>query len=458
MNLLNKWPQLTVALVLICVLAACESDAQRIRTINEDEQTQTLADSGSLVPTPTPLSAAIHSTEIQDGDCINSTIETGLEVDTVVIVPCSGAWQYRALNALTVPDSDNYPGEDSFAQLANERCDRRFTEFLFPTHESWGLRDRTVNCLQESFGLSVSDRPKLDHLVVRLNVGECYRDAPETGGLLVELVDCSGSWQYRVLNALTVPDSDNYPGEDSFAQLANERCDRRFTEFLFPTHESWGLRDRTVNCLQESFGLSVSDRPKLDHLVVRLNVGECYRDAPETGGLLVELVDCSGSWQYRVLNALTVPNSDNYPGEDSFAQLANERCDRRFTEFLFPTHESWGLRNRTVNCLQESFGLSVSDRPKLDHLVNTDRLNVRECYRNAPETGGLLVELVDCSSDWELQVVGIFFVPVNGAFPGNAYFQDQAGQNCQTPSDVFYAPSDESWRLGDRKVVCARRP
>ena len=360
MSPLNSWPLLAAALVLmqIFTLAACESDAQRVREMNATERMQTQVASGTPAPSPTltPISAEIETTEIQDGDCINSTIEEGVEIETVVIVPCSGSWQYRVLNSFTAPGSGGYPGEDYFSRLAHERCDRHYFEFLYPIRESWAVMDRIVNCLQPSFGLSVSDRPKLDRLVS----------------------------------------------------------------------------------------------------IKRLNVWECFNEAPETDDLLVELVDCSSDWQYRVLNSFTVAGSGGYPGEDYFSQLAYERCDRHYFEFLYPIRESWAAMDRIVNCLQQSFGLSVADRPKLDRLVAAHRLRVGECFNQAPEIGNLLVEVVDCSRDWESQVVTIFSVPRDYSLPGYAYFQEQAAQHCHTPLDYFYYPDDHSWRLGDRDIICVR--
>ena len=359
----NSWLRLMAVAGLACVFlfAACESDADRIREINEADRTQ--AASSSPTATPTPLSAEIDLVDIQDGDCIDSTIEEGVTIESVVIVPCSGAWQYRVVNSFTVDNSNDYPGEDFFVRLAIERCDRRYTDFLYPLRESW-----------ESF---------------------------------------------------------------------------------------WGLlAHREVDCLQQSFGLSAVDPQRLDRLVglERLNAAECYNDAPETGGLLVELVDCSGDWEYRVLSSFTVADAPSYPGEDHFDLLASEQCDRRFAYFLYPTSETWALGDRTISCIQESFGLAASNPAKLDRLAGLYRLDTGECFNEAPETGGLMVELVDCSGNWEEQVVNIFSVSEDGRFPRDAYFQDQADQYCRTPWDYYYSPDSWSWELGEREVICVRTP
>ena len=108
------------------------------------------------------------------------------------------------------------------------------------------------------------------------------------------------------------------------------------------------------------------------------------------------------------------------------------------------------------NCLQHSFGLSTSDPAKLDRLVGALHLNVGECFNEAPEIDGLLVELVDCSGSWDGLVVSIFAVARDGPFPGEAYFQNQADEHCRTPWGYYYFPIAESWQMGYRDVICVR--
>ena len=343
---------MTVAALVLVSLALdrCDSEAPRIREINEATTTP--------VAEGTPLSAETTTIEIQDGDCINSALPEGIDIETVEIVPCAGTWQYRALNSFEVADADQYPGEEFFEQRAYEGCDRQYSYFLFPDAESWQLGERTVNCLQNSFGLSVIDPGKLDRLVgvTSLSSGECYNEAPETGGLSAELVDCSGEWEFRVVNSFEVADADRYPGEEFFEQRAYEGCDRQYSYFLFPDAESWQLDDRTVNCIQDSFGLSVIDPGKLDRLASyrSLRSGECYNEVPETDGLSAELVNCSGEWEFRVVNSFEVADTGSYPGEEFFEQRAYEGCDRQYSFFLFPNAGSWRLGDRTVNCILES--------------------------------------------------------------------------------------------------------
>ena len=238
-------------LVAMLTLIGCDSEAQRIREINE------IVDAAG--EEKTTLSAEVDPLDLEDGDCINSTLSKGVSIETVVIVPCIGPWQYRVLNSFDVTGIDEYPGEDFFDQGALERCDPGSTEFLHPSVEQWEFSGREVVCLQNSFGLPALDPDKLDRLVVSdsLGFGECFNEAPETGGLQVELVDCSGAWQYRVLNSFDVTGFDvtgidDYPGEDFFDQGALERCDPRSTAFFSPSMENWEIGVRTVICVQEN--------------------------------------------------------------------------------------------------------------------------------------------------------------------------------------------------------------
>ena len=351
------WAMGALALLLAFTLVSCQSDADHIRATNEASPTK--------VVTATPLSAEIHTVDIQEGDCIDSTLPEGISIESVVIVVCSGPWQYRALNSFEVEDHDSYPGEDIISRLAYERCDRRYSYFLFPLAESWTLGYRTVDCLQHSFGLSINDPAKLDRLV-RINSlisGECFNEALETDNLLVEVVNCSGSWEVRVLNSFHAADSDAYPGADFFRQLADESCGRQTSSRRIPSPEVWSVGDRTVICLQNSFGLSVSDPAKLDRLVrfESLDIGECFNNAPETHDLLVELVECSGDWELQVTHVFSVTQDDGYPGDDYFLSQAEQECDADWDFYYSPSVESWELGDRGVTCTKSSTTTSATE-------------------------------------------------------------------------------------------------
>ena len=380
------------ALLVLLALIGCESDADKIREINESERSpaptattppttteppktrQIISDTATpyrptpeltetkqpraVTTTPTatdskPLEATIDVLDLQEGDCINSTIPEEITIETVVIVPCNEEWQYRVLSTFEIQDG-NYPSDIEFDQHAYSNCDRRFTNTLIPTEEGWASalwRDRKVTCLQESFGFSLSDPAKLDRLVAWdfLQNGDCFNDAPETDDFQVELVPCDSSWQYRVLNSFTV-DGSVFPSEIELERQAYANCDPRYTLTLFP-EEFWA--DWRVSCLQESFGLSLTDPAKLDRLVSQysLDPGECFSEAPETDALLVEIVSCTGVWDYRVVNIISLPEDEAFPGDSYIESRADRDCDVGTDFYFYPTYESWAYGDRQILCV-----------------------------------------------------------------------------------------------------------
>ena len=249
------WAYCALAGLLTLIFVGCETDTQRIRATNEAIAPPVATSTPVPRATNESLSAEIPSVDMEEGDCINSTLPEGISIETVDIVACDGVWKYRVLNTFDVAHSGPYPSIAYFSQQASANCDRRFTYMLYPLEESWKLGDRTVNCLQESFGLSVSDPGKLDRLVSydSLRLGECFNDAPETLNEQVELVSCSGDWAYRVANRIETKVFSGYPGEDFFEQQAFEECPQSFDFYRYPSPESWELGDRALLCIEEGF-------------------------------------------------------------------------------------------------------------------------------------------------------------------------------------------------------------
>ena len=360
--MINKiWIAWVLALLAAAIAIGCQSDASRIRATNEaiDRPNPTATSAPMPTATSESLSADIRSVDIQEGDCINSTLPEGITFYSVEIVPCTDAWQYRTLNLVSIKRSGGYPGIDYFLQRALEGCDPRVTAYVYPFSEAWEQGERTIACLQDSFGLSQDDPEKLDRLFnpYSLNIGDCFNLAVETGGRLAELVSCSGEWEYRALNSFEVDIAGNYPGEEALRAQALIKCDRRSNIPYIPPLESWELGEQTVLCAQESFGLSTRDLSKLDRLVGynSLRFGECFNDAPETRNEQVELVSCSGDWAYRVANRIDVTESGTYPGEDFFEQQAFEGCPESFDFYYYPSSETWEFGDRAVLCIEQGF-------------------------------------------------------------------------------------------------------
>jgi len=350
-------------LIVLLILVACTSDAQRVRETNEAARvSQTLApfDTPSTsLPGPTLISAEIEAVDVQEGDCIDSSIPSGIDIENVVIVLCSGEWQYRVLGAFDVTGAnfgaDSLPGDDLFLQLAQEKCDRRFTNILIPTQQGWQEDDKKVTCLQSSFGLSATEPEKLDRLVGtdRVHIGECLNDAPETNFLSVEVVSCGGEWEFRVLNIFVLEGFSSFPGDAEVTRKSQAACDRRHSYTFAPSGESWLFGDRSVFCLQQSYGLDTTNMELIERMVNQnsLTEGECFNEVPEANFEMVELVGCLGEWEFRVFSSFQVATDGPFPGEIYFEQQADANCDP-LAEFNFtPTAESWLLGDRIVICL-----------------------------------------------------------------------------------------------------------
>lgn len=350
-------------LALLLMFMGCATNAQSARESNDAariSQTKAAAATPPLVlaPTSTPLNASIEAVDIQKGDCVNSRLPEGIDIESVEIVECSGSWQYRALSSFRVKASGPYPGADYFLRQATRDCDRRYSNILAPNTETWLLGGRTVICIQASYGLASSQLEKLDRLVGggTLHVGECMNKAPETSFLLVELVSCEADWELRVIGSFDIQGTDTYPGKDYIGRRAEIECGRRFVNTFIPTPETWSIGDRTVACLQNSYGLADKDPKKIDRLVSinSLRDRECYNDAPETGFVMIELVNCSGDWEFQALNSFEVSLGGSFPGKAYFDAQAGQNCDPHYNVALQPTADSWAQGDRLVVCLTVS--------------------------------------------------------------------------------------------------------
>ncbi len=206
---------LLVALLSITLsMAACEDDAQSVRQANESAAAST-----ATAETPTP-SAEIHVTELKDGDCVNYTLPEGKSIDTVVIVPCSGDWQYRVLKSFQVADAEAYPGESFFVSQASENCDRQTSFLLPPSAQSWEQGDRTIKCFQLAPELVISA------LLEGLEVNE--------EALSDDEASCLEEWVAGAnLLAIVVTPDDPAVIDDFIAQL--ERCAPNLLGFATPT-------------------------------------------------------------------------------------------------------------------------------------------------------------------------------------------------------------------------------
>lgn len=92
------------------------------------------------------------------GDCFSK--QTGTQITSVPMVPCSEAHDNEVFHAFDIPD-DSYPGKDSVVEQSEDGCMAEFEPFtgisyeesalnftyMYPTEESWKAGDREVLCI-----------------------------------------------------------------------------------------------------------------------------------------------------------------------------------------------------------------------------------------------------------------------------------------------------------------------
>ena len=141
---LGRFIVLLAAIGGLAVVAACTTDAQRIREANE------AAAVGSK--TSGVLTGKISAFDIRDGHCFDAPPVPGtgaVDLYDVKLVSCSGNWGFRSLNSFVVDLDGDYPGVSYWARVTDTQCHRLTDIIIYPTPESWEHGDRTVSCLME---------------------------------------------------------------------------------------------------------------------------------------------------------------------------------------------------------------------------------------------------------------------------------------------------------------------
>ena len=128
---------LFVSLILLVVTLGCGPSVQDIREMNES----------AAEPETRGESAEMSVFSVRDGDCLTGVLDAN-EIESVRIVPCSGAWQYKVLNSFVLKEQTNHPSQMAIDLQALEGCLWGYTMIIGPTRVSWEeFGDRTVNCL-----------------------------------------------------------------------------------------------------------------------------------------------------------------------------------------------------------------------------------------------------------------------------------------------------------------------
>ena len=183
----------------------------------------------------------IEAIALSAGDCIVLQPPKDDRPPTPTKVRCTSEWTHRTLGTFEAPPADGpYPGRDTLVSQATSACDRRSTVYLRPLEDTWLQGHRTVTCLQDSFGLSLSDPERLDTIISALNVldEECFDEFPTTTDGIVELVPCAGTWTFRQLHSYQASAAAPHPDTAEGTADPYLNCDRRTTVPYYPPHST----------------------------------------------------------------------------------------------------------------------------------------------------------------------------------------------------------------------------
>ena len=276
------------------------------------------------------VTTMIRLIPLEQGDCLvfaEDQARTGIQPTQV---PCEGEWTHRVVSSYEATDPNYYPSVKYFREQSFLHCSPNYSIHIRPLEPAWTTGERTVACLQDSFGLSLTDPEKLDRMIgpAHLTHSDCFNVPPESGGLQVEVVPCSDRWELRVLNTFETTDSPDYPGDLRLNQESIEKCDRRTTWPHIPEPLLWDAGYRTTQCLQENPTSQPGTPETLDRLVdiYRTAQGECFNSYETPSLFLAELTPCSSTWEYQVLLTHTFPPSIPYPGDAPILQNVTDRC------------------------------------------------------------------------------------------------------------------------------------
>ena len=168
----------------------------------------------------------------------------------VNIVPCSeGAWDYRVLAVIPLPDAELAPALLEVSMMARAQCGPISYMQLVPTQPLWKDNVRVMVCAQYSHGLPQDERERLANIVQTYGMeeGGCYRDSVD--GVMVERVDCAEAWDLRVVETLELKVNMRWPGPDLLTERADRLCPAKAESWLLPNRSTWEAGDRTIWCL-----------------------------------------------------------------------------------------------------------------------------------------------------------------------------------------------------------------
>lgn len=118
-----------------------------------------------------------------------------------------------------------------------------------------------------------------------------------------------------------------------------------------------------------------------------------------------------------------------------------------------------GNDSHTTPAPDQTAGVVASSAPPRDFgQVSVFELRDAECFNepNALTTfdSQRPMTIVPCSGAYDFKVLNTIATTLNGIFPLDTYFQRQAAIHCDDRTDLYFLPTEVSWNLGDRTILC----
>ncbi|WP_345431877.1 septum formation family protein [Actinoallomurus vinaceus] len=217
-----------------------------------------------------------------------------------------------------------------------------------------------------------------------------------------------------------------------------------------------------------------------DHAPAALTllVGQCY-DQPHGEKLIKTSVarSCDEPHDGQV-GAVFDASGDSWPGGGTIKARAEAECTKRMANapshqpdgvalevrFVYPNAVAWRHGVRHVVC-----SIERKDGEKLTttyiYWRDVDDLSKGDCFDQPMRAALYSVTVMGCSAPHQFEVTSTFSLP-DGAWPGLEKIKSDSEKGCRQglpkhdasghPVSLRYIhPTEESWKLGDRLVVCS---
>lgn len=217
-----------------------------------------------------------------------------------------------------------------------------------------------------------------------------------------------------------------------------------------------------------------------------LSVGQCYDQTakkPDHGARTIEnSTPRSCDWPHDgEVAAVFDASGESWPGEGTIRARVEAECTKRMTSaphhrpdgvvltihFAYPNAVAWRGGVRHVVCsLERKDGLKLTT--PYGSWRDLDDLKKGDCFDMPRGTAVYSVAVTGCYAPHESEVVSTLRLP-DGSWPGDETVERKSEERCRRAGMpkhdadghplglTYFHPTGQSWKLGDRLVVCLGR-